>query len=141
LAALAEAGVAPPAEYIVDAGYFEDTGRRAMEQLLALAPPPTAVFAVNDLAAIGAHSAILDNGLRIPEDVAVVGYNDVPLAVRLSPPLTTLRVPVRDFGRISAEMLLEQIHEGRSTRRRVVVQPELIVRGSTVAGARQGAMG
>jgi LacI family transcriptional regulator len=131
LAALDQAGIAPDAELIVESGYLEETGRRAMERLLRLARPPTAVFAVNDMAAMGAHAAVLDAGLRIPEDVAIAGYNDVPFAARLTPPLTTLRVPVRDFGRLSAEMLIEQIRSGRSIGRRVVLQPELIVRGST----------
>jgi len=84
------------------------------------------------MAAIGAHGALLDRGIRIPGDVALVGYNDVPLASRLEPALTTLRVPVKDFGRISAEMLIERIQTGRATRQRVILQPELIVRGSTV---------
>jgi DNA-binding LacI/PurR family transcriptional regulator len=102
-----------------------------MERLLALPEPPTAVFAVNDMTAIGAHRALLERGLRIPGDVALVGYNDVPLASRLQPPLTTLRVPVKDFGRISAELLIERIQTGRTARRRVVLDPQLIVRGST----------
>jgi LacI family transcriptional regulator len=132
LGALEEAGIAPDRSLVVESGYLEATGRRAMERLLALPCPPTAVFAVTDVAAMGAHAAVLERGLRIPEDVAIVGYNDIPLASRLAPPLTTLRVPARDFGRLSTEMLLEQIRTGRSTRRRVVLQPELIVRGSTV---------
>ncbi len=132
LQALEDAGIRPDRSLVIDSGYLEATGRQAMDRLLQLPEPPTAVFAVNDMAAMGAHAAILDRGLRIPEDVAIVGYNDVPLAARLAPPLTTLRVPVRDFGRISAEMLLEQIQSGRSVGRRVVLQPELVVRGSTV---------
>jgi LacI family transcriptional regulator len=83
------------------------------------------------MTAIGAHTALHERGLRIPADVALVGYNDVPLASRLEPALTTLRVPVKDFGRISAEMLIERIQTGRTARRRVVLQPELVVRGST----------
>jgi DNA-binding LacI/PurR family transcriptional regulator len=85
---------------------------------------------------MGAHAVVLDQGLRIPEDVAIVGYNDVPLASRLGPPLTTMRVPTREFGRISAEMLIEQINSGTG-RRRVVLQPELVVRGSTVPAERR----
>lgn len=130
--ALAEAGIAEDPALVVESGYFEDTGRAAMERLLDLPAPPTAVFAVNDLAAIGAQAAVLDRGLRIPEDVAIVGYNDIPLAARVAPPLTTLRVPAREFGRLSAEMLIEQIGSGRVRRRRVVLRPELVVRGSTV---------
>ena len=136
LAAFREAGIAPDRGLVVEAGYREETGRAAMERLLSLATPPTAVFAVNDMAAIGAQAAILERGLRIPGDIALVGYNDVPLASRLEPPLTTLRVPVKDFGRISAEMLIERIQTGRTTRRRVILQPELIVRGSTVPAGR-----
>ncbi len=136
-AALEDAGIAPDPSLVVEAGYLETTGRQAMERLLRLSRPPTAVFAVNDMAAMGAHAAILEPGLRIPEDVAIVGYNDVPLASRLAPPLTTLRVPVRDFGRISAEMLIEQIRSRRTVRQRVVLQPDLVVRGSTVRGQSQ----
>jgi LacI family transcriptional regulator len=139
LRALEEAGIAPDPSLVVESGYLESNGRRDMERLLDLHRPPTAVFAVTDVVAMGAHTAVLERGLRIPEDVAIVGYNDIPWAARLAPPLTTLRVPAREFGRISAEMLLEQITSGRSTRRRVVLQPELIVRGSTISsGDRRG---
>jgi LacI family transcriptional regulator len=132
LTALREAGIEPDDALVVEAGYLEETGRAAMDRLLALPSPPTAVFAVNDMSAIGAHGALLERGLRIPQDVALVGYNDIPLASRLEPPLTTLRVPIKEFGSLSAEMLIERIQTGRTTRQRVVLQPELIVRGSTV---------
>ena len=132
LRALEEADIAPDRALVMESGYLEATGRRDMQRLLALPRPPTAVFAVTDVVAMGAHAAVLERGLRIPEDVAIVGYNDIPLAERLAPPLTTLRVPSRDFGRLSAEMLLEQIQSGRIAHRRVVLRPELIVRGSTV---------
>jgi len=131
LTAMRRAGIEPDEELIVEGGYLEETGRAAMERLLALPRPPTAVFAVNDMAAIGAHGALLERGLRIPRDVALVGYNDVPLASRLVPALTTLRVPIKDFGRISAGMLIERIQTGRTSRQRVILQPELIVRDST----------
>ena len=74
-------------------------------------------------------------GLRIPEDVAIVGYNDIPLASRLVPGLTTVHVPIHEFGSAAARLLLEQIETGDAIRRRVIFNPELIVRGSTVAGA------
>lgn len=138
LAALREAGIEPDPELIAESGYLEDTGRVAMERLLSLRRPPSAVFAVNDMAAIGAHAVAKEHGLRIPEDLAIVGYNDVPLASRLSPPLTTLRVPVRELGRISTSILIEEIESGRDLRRRVVLEPELVVRGSSVPGAPEG---
>jgi LacI family transcriptional regulator len=130
--ALREAGIEPDPALVVESGYLEETGRGAMERLLALPEPPTAVFAVNDMAAIGAHGALLERGLRIPEDVALVGYNDLPLASRLEPPLTTLRVPAREFGRLSAQMLVGRIQSGGTSRQRVILPVELIVRGSTV---------
>jgi len=73
--------------------------------------------------------------LRIPEDIAIVGYNDIPLAGRLIPGLTTVHVPIHEFGSVAASMLLEQIELGELTPKRVVFEPELIVRGSTRAGA------
>jgi len=74
-------------------------------------------------------------GLRVPEDVAIVGYNDIPLANRMVPALTTVHVPIHDFGAAAARLLLEQIETGKLSRRRVIFNPELIVRGSTVSGA------
>jgi LacI family transcriptional regulator len=67
--------------------------------------------------------------------VAIVGYNDIPLATRMVPGLTTVHVPIHDFGAAAARLLLEQIETGEPSRRRVVFNPELIVRGSTVPGA------
>jgi LacI family transcriptional regulator len=74
-------------------------------------------------------------GLRIPEDLAIVGYNDIPLASRLVPSLTTVHVPIHEFGSVAARLLLEQIESGEPIQRRVIFNPELIVRGSTAAGA------
>lgn len=133
---MAEAGLALPPEYEVESGYVEEGGARAMERLLALKQPPTAVFAVTDMVAVGAYGAVLSRGLRIPEDVAVVGYNDIPLAVRLSPGLTTVHVPIHEFGSAAARVLLEELETGRVEPRRVIYSPQLAVRGSTVAGAR-----
>jgi LacI family transcriptional regulator len=100
-----------------------------------LKDPPTAIFAVTDMTAIGAYGVARRQGLRIPEDVAIVGYNDIPLASRLVPGLTTVHVPIHQFGSVAASMLLEQIELGELTPKRVVFEPELIVRGSTSAGA------
>jgi len=105
-----------------------------MEKLLALREPPTAVVAVTDAVAIGAYGVVVRSGLRMPEDVAIVGYNDIPLATRIVPALTTVHVPIHDFGAVAARLLLEQIETGAPSRRRVVFNPELVVRGSTVSG-------
>lgn len=110
----------------------EEIGFEGMKRLLALPTPPTAVFARNDFTAIGAMSAINDAGLRIPDDIAIVGFDDIPLAVRTSPPLTTVRQPMRMEGQIAAEMLLERIEGTQKTpRRERILTCELIVRDSS----------
>jgi DNA-binding LacI/PurR family transcriptional regulator len=92
----------------------------------------TALFAFDDASAIGAIRALLDAGLRVPEDVSVVGFDDVQIAAFHNPRLTTVRQPLREMGRIAARVLLERIHApARSTDSFVVVDPELIVRDST----------
>jgi len=96
---------------------------------------PTAIFAVTDMTAVGAFGVARRMGLRVPEDVAIVGYNDIPLASRMVPALTTVHVPIHDFGSVAARLLLDQIESGEPQRRRVIFNPELIVRGSTVAGS------
>lgn len=115
------------------AGYStEDIGFDAMKRLLSLRKRPTAVFARNDFTAIGAMRAISDAGLRIPDDIAIVGFDDIPLAARMSPSLTTVRQPMRVEGQIAAEMLLERIKSGkRISRRERILDCELIVRESS----------
>ena len=135
LAALAEAGLPADPELLVESGFVEEGGTQAMEYLLSLKRPPTAIFAVTDMTAIGAYGVARRRGLRIPEDLAVVGYNDIPLAGRLIPGLSTVHVPIHEFGTVAARMLLEQIEAGELTPRRVVFTPQLVVRGSTSAGA------
>jgi len=137
LAAMAEAGLPAPPELQVESGFVEEGGIRATERLLALGDPPTALLAVTDMVAAGVYSAARRLGLSVPEDIAVVGYNDIPLASRLIPGLTTVHVPIHEFGSAAARLLLEQIESGRVTPRQVVYAPQLVVRGSTVAGADQ----
>jgi LacI family transcriptional regulator len=135
LAAHAAADLEADQRLIVEAGYTEESGAAAARRLLALANPPTAVFAVTDMVALGAAEVARQMGLRIPEDLAIVGYNDIPLASRMNPGLTTMHVPIHDFGSAAARMLLDQIESEEPTRRRVRFTPDLIVRESSVAGA------
>jgi LacI family transcriptional regulator len=134
-AALAEAGIPADPDLLVESGFVEEGGAQAMERLLSLKEPPTAVFAVTDMTAVGAYGVARRRGLRIPEDLAVVGYNDIPLASRLIPGLTTVHVPIHEFGSMASGMLLEQIDTGELSPKRVAFEPLLIVRGSTTAGA------
>lgn len=115
-------------------GYSKQAdGYEAMKRLLALPHPPTAIFARNDYTALGAMSAARDNGISIPGDVAIVGFDNVPQSAFTTPPLTTVAQPTAQQGREAAEMLLDRI-EGRADRaqREVCLECQLIVRGSTV---------
>jgi LacI family transcriptional regulator len=135
LAALEEAKVVADPTLIVESGYTEEGGARAAERLLSMPNRPTAIFAVTDMTAFGAFGAARRMGLRIPEDIAIVGYNDIPLAGRLVPGLTTIRVPIHEFGAAAARLLIDQITTGDASRRRIIFSPELVIRSSTVAGA------
>jgi len=117
--------------YLVEGGFMEADGYRAMQQLLAARPRVDGVFAVNDPAAIGAMKAVWAAGLRVPEDVAVVGAGDVAYSDLIKVPLTTVRWSKGDVGRSAAELILDQIGGHGETRpRRVIIPPELVVRES-----------
>jgi DNA-binding LacI/PurR family transcriptional regulator len=112
----------------------EKMGYEGMKRLLSLPNRPTAIFARNDFTAIGAMSAIKESGLQIPQDIAIVGFDDIPSAIHTSPPLTTVRQPMRLQGQIAAEMLLQRINsEDESVRQEQVLNCELIIRESTVS--------
>lgn len=111
----------------------EEIGYEGMKRLLSLPNPPSAVFARNDFTAIGAMTAIKEAGLRIPEDIAIVGFDDIPLATHTSPSLTTVRQPMKLQGQYAAEMLLQRIeNEDEIKRRTRILNCELIIRDSTV---------
>ena len=109
-----------------------DEGARLMRLLLAGGPTmPTGVFAHNDLMAIGAIDVLRQNGLTCPGDVSVVGYNDAPLVDHLDPPLTTIRIPGYELGRLAAERAVEMIDQPTFRPSRLSLEPELVERGST----------
>jgi LacI family transcriptional regulator len=92
---------------------------------------PTAVFAHNDTIAIGALGAFRDRGITCPDDISIVGYNDVPLTDQINPPLTTIHLPGYDLGRLAAELMVNMIDGAEATTNAIVLAPELIVRAST----------
>jgi len=117
----------------------EKMGYEGMKRLLSLPNPPTAVFARNDFTAVGAMTAIKEAGLSIPKDIAIVGYDDIPLAVHTSPVLTTVRQPMRLQGQLAAEMLLRRIGGlERESRIERILKCELIIRESTVSTEGKG---
>jgi DNA-binding LacI/PurR family transcriptional regulator len=99
--------------------------------LLARKRPFTALFAYNDLSAIGAIWAFREAGLRVPQDISVVGFDDVPLAVFSDPQLTTIRQPLQRMGQIAAKTLIDQIERKAEFQPEIIIEPELIVRAST----------
>ncbi|QOZ30807.1 LacI family DNA-binding transcriptional regulator [Bradyrhizobium sp. CCBAU 53421] len=113
------------------AAYTREAGAQAAEDLLAATGDVTAIVAANDLLALGVLDVFKQRGLRCPEDISLVGHNDMPLMDVVSPPLTTVRIEHREMGRIAARMLAESIKSGSSEIRHVILRPELVVRGST----------
>ncbi len=110
----------------------EKLGYEAMKRLLVLPNRPTAVFARNDFTAIGAMNAIKESGLSIPDDISIVGFDDIPTAIHTSPSLTTVRQPTRREGSLAAEFLLRRIEsENVTEREEKILECELIVRNST----------
>jgi LacI family transcriptional regulator, galactose operon repressor len=132
--ALLEAGIPISAELIVDGFYLDWAGYEATLRLLDLADPPTAIFAANDAMASGALRAIAQRRLRVPQDIAVVGFDDVPQAGRASPPLTTVHQPVEAIGAAAVKLVLERMnHPGQVAQ--VRVPGHLVVRDSSGATA------
>jgi LacI family transcriptional regulator len=110
--------------------FLQPGGYQAMNRLLDQAVPPDAVFAANDEMAIGAIEAIRSRGLGIPEDVAVVGFDDIQMASYIQPPLTTVRQPMREFGTLAVRQLLRRIQEPASEIETIVLPTQLILRQS-----------
>ena len=136
---LSAAGI-PLRENLIRHGHYEPaTAVVAMRSLLQERPRPTAVFGMNDMMAIGAMTAIREAGLRIPQDIAVAGYDDVRLSPFTEPPLTTARAPEVELGRRGAEMLFDLINDRTPPARQVKLHSRLIVRES--CGAQGGSNG
>ncbi|MFO7274322.1 MAG: LacI family DNA-binding transcriptional regulator [Bacillota bacterium] len=130
--ALEEAGIPYDPACVVWGDFTFESGIRAGQVLLGRSPQPTAVFAGNDLIALGVIRAAEEAGLSVPDDLSVVGFDDIQMAALVCPGLTTVRQPAREMGRLAMTMLLERIRgEFTGPGRRQVFQPELIVRGTT----------
>ena len=134
LEAMRAAGRDAGDELVVDGDFSEMSGYTGMKVLLQRGAD--AVFCASDLMAIGALHAVHEHGLRVPDDVALVGFDDQPLAAAVDPPLTTMRQPIRQMGSLATEVLIN-ILEGRlSTPYRAILPTELIVRKSCGASRR-----
>lgn len=133
--ALAARGIPMDENLISEGDFTEQGGRAAMQRLLPY--QPTAVFAASDMMAIGALKVLREAGLRVPEDIAVVGFDDIPLASMVDPPLTTVRQPIEQLGSTAAELLISLLQNPQeATVHRIVLPTELVIRASCGVRAR-----
>lgn len=108
-----------------------EAGKEGARQMLVQKMTGTGLLAGNDLIAIGAIKVLTDAGIRIPEQLSVIGFNDMPLADMLNPPLTTVSIPHKYLGEQAARLLLEEINSAGGPRQKLLLTPTLTVRGST----------
>lgn len=128
-------------EYVREGDYYPESGREAMLELLSVPEPPTAVFAAADLMAAGALQALAERGLRCPEDVAIVGFDDIPIAALLQPALSTIRQDKQALGAAAGRWLLGAIEGSEAMAPVTVVPVELVVRDSTATNTKGGRLG
>jgi LacI family transcriptional regulator len=132
--ALRQRGLAVDPNLIADGNFTEADAYAAMQRLLPF--NPDAVFAASDVMAVGALRALRDAGRRVPEDVALIGFDDMPIAASSNPALTTVRQPVQRTGQAAAEMLIDLIEHPDAQPRRIVLPTELVIRAS--CGSKMG---
>lgn len=130
--ALQDAGLPYDPELVSTGDFRQEGGYQAMNALLNLAEPPTAVFSSNNVMTLGALQAIHEKCLKIPEEIALVSFDDMPWAASLQPPLSAVAQPTYEIGTTAARLLLERVNDPERSTRRVILESELIVRGSTV---------
>jgi LacI family transcriptional regulator len=135
--ALRAHGLAGDASLIAEAAAYSEAAGYAAGKRLGRASP-TAIFAANDLLALGALRAAREAGLRVPQDLSLVGINDIPLVGLIDPPLTTVRVPQREMGEIATRMLIAVLENEPLARHHVRLETTLVVRGSTAEPAAAG---
>lgn len=128
--ALLEAGIEPKAQWIIESDFDFAGGVQGMAQLLALTPRPTAVFACNDSIAFGAYQSLWRQGLSVPQDMSIIGYDNIELAQYMSPPLCTINQPKAELGKLAVETLLQRIKNPAENYRTLLLKPELVLRDS-----------
>ena len=118
-------------DLIFEATFAQLDGYEGTKKFLDLKKPPTAIFASNDVMAIAAMDAVRERGLRIPEDISIIGFDDVPQASLVRPSLTTVRQPLEQMGRTAAQILLDILRNPNHSHQRIELPTELIIRDST----------
>jgi LacI family transcriptional regulator len=130
--ALEEAGISYDESLIIRGDYHAQSGMEITQSILKMDPRPTAIFCLNDLMALGALRAAAEAGCSVPQDLAVVGYDDLELAHFTNPPLTTIAQPKKEVGAQAISLLVDRISRKSRPPSRLVLPPELIIRRSTV---------
>ena len=130
--ALSDSGIEFNEEYVKYGDYSFTSGFRAGNQLIVMKNRPTAIFAISDIMAIGVLRAVRENSLKVPEDVAVAGFDDINFSAMCNPTLTTISQPKYDMGCISMELLLQHIHGQLKEPREVLLEYEMVIRESTI---------
>ena len=120
------------------AHFFQPDGYAGACALLDLDDPPTAIFASNDVMAMGVMDAVRNRELRIPDDISVVGFDNIPQSAMVYPPLTTVQQPLEQMGRVAAQMLIGILNDVEKDSNRIELPTELIVRSSTSTPRGQG---
>ena len=130
--ALHEAGIRKDPAYVLGGGFNLEGGEEAIKTLLKRDPPPTAVFACNDMMAIGVVRGARTMGIQIPEDLSIVGFDDINLASAMYPALTTMAQPIAEMGHIATELLVRRIQDQaeHEDRQRIILDAKLVVRDS-----------
>jgi LacI family transcriptional regulator len=136
LATLAEYGIVIDEDYDIEGEYTFESGVAAGHRLLNLVHPPTGVFALNDDMAIGVMQAARERELNLPRDLSVIGFDDLPMAGRVWPKLTSVRLPIRDMGCLASNKLLAQLGCKASTDEQLI-EPTLIARQSDIERTRE----
>ncbi|MBU1065091.1 LacI family transcriptional regulator [bacterium] len=134
LKALENEGIPESLKLEAEGNFTEDSGYKACQQLLKTEPRPTAIFAANDAMAIGAIEAVKDSGLKVPDNIAIVGFDDISTSQYITPALTTVRVPLYEMGQLVGKTLLQKINsdskEHLTVAEQIVIPLEIIVRES-----------
>lgn len=131
--AMQEAGYPPMPEWVVVSDFSKEGGREAASRLLRLPVRPTALFVANDMMAAGVLTQAREDGIAVPAELSVVACNDTVLTRCTFPPLTTVRIPIQDLGKEAALLLIGALSKGGTSRDRVILQHEIVVRESSAS--------
>ncbi len=129
---LEELGLVQNSDWIQAGDFYEPSGFTAMERLLELSDRPDAVFCASDMMAVGAIAAAKEKGVKVPGDIAIIGYDDAPFAALYDPPISTIRQDKIGLGRVAGEQLMAMIDDPKATPPKIMLPVELVARESTI---------